>query len=333
MSKKTKQPVKQHYVPKFILKGFAKNPRAKRKMVFVYDKHSDIIFTANIRDVGCENKYYDFKIEDFKVTAEFGLARIENELAPIVSNIVSRQRIDDLTFEERGAISFFIAMQMTRSPTTREHCAWISQMFFDIAEELTGVRELEGEQEPSEEEIKANACMLIPECEEFAKLIFLKKWFLLTPPAGAVFHLSDTPVVLANDNDSPLRASLGLACKGIQIYMPLSKNIVLAMYCPTLTDKLENEAKELLAKMTLLSSFPRAGKVQAESVLAALSGESPLLCEDDHVTFINSLQTEWSRRYLYSSTNDFSLPKRMIEDHPEYKEGMKWKVHGFEKKS
>jgi len=46
----------------------------------------------------------------------------------------------------------------------------------------------------------------------------------------------------------------------------------------------------------------------------------------DNVTNHNSLQVKYASRFVFSSTEDFSLAEEMISKHPNLKEGPKVKV-------
>ncbi len=51
-----------------------------------------------------------------------------------------------------------------------------------------------------------------------------------------------------------------------------------------------------------------------------------ILFTQDNVINHNSLQVEYASRFVFSSTNDFSLAEEMVSEHPSLKEGPKIKI-------
>src|ERR1039457_907549 len=45
-----------HYIPQFLLRGFAS---AKRKQVYVFDKSNDNEFRSSVRNLACQRDFYD----------------------------------------------------------------------------------------------------------------------------------------------------------------------------------------------------------------------------------------------------------------------------------
>jgi Protein of unknown function (DUF4238) len=68
---------------------------------------------------------------------------------------------------------------------------------------------------------------------------------LLRARAPESLYISDNPITLFNSKDFGFRGNLGLACFGIEIYLPLSSHLTLAIFCPS--HRVEREV--LLAKV------------------------------------------------------------------------------------
>ncbi|MGA3715913.1 DUF4238 domain-containing protein, partial [Escherichia coli] len=78
------------------------------------------------------------------------------------------------------------------------------------------------------------------------KHLLSKDWYLLETRPEHPFYVSDNPVVLENRNDFGVYGNIGLAVPGIQIYLPLSSTLMLAMYCPSIREQKVREKQHLL---------------------------------------------------------------------------------------
>lgn len=327
-----KAPVRHHYVPRFVLNNFAANPRQKKKKIFVFDKWENKVFQTNVNNVGCENHFYDFKVHGAEATAELGLAKVDGDAAPQIRKIVETENLNTLSDDEKVLLAVFMAIQLTRVPQHRDMVTGLYKDLFDIVGDMYGVREIDGEKEPSLEEIKSDTCVNLADFKVYAKALLSKGWVLMRAPDGERFHTSDNPLVMQNKTkQDPFWGNLGLECVGIEIYMPLSKKIVLAMFCPS-----HFEAGERTLARAKAMSAPNPGAFQTvevkekirgiEEFLKAPAQGTPITVSKDVVINANSLQTKWSRRYVFSSGNDFSLPKEILEKYPDYKTGIKAKL-------
>nr|QWP89203.1 hypothetical protein IHCLGBEB_00006 [Escherichia coli] len=72
-----------------------------------------------------------------------------------------------------------------------------------------------------------------------------KDWYLETRPERPFTCIGDNPVVLKNSNDFGPYGNLGLAVRGIQIYLPLSSTLMLAMYCPSIREQMVRQKQHL----------------------------------------------------------------------------------------
>ena len=58
----------QHYVPRFLLKNFAKG---KKPQIFVYDKSNDKQFKTNIKNIAAETGFYDIKVDGISLVSNY----------------------------------------------------------------------------------------------------------------------------------------------------------------------------------------------------------------------------------------------------------------------
>lgn len=55
----------------------------------------------------------------------------------------------------------------------------------------------------------------------------------------------DNPVVMKNSNDFGAYGNLGLAVRGIKIYLPLSSTLMLTMYCPSIREQMASQKQHI----------------------------------------------------------------------------------------
>ncbi len=157
-----------------------------------------------------------------------------------------------------------------------------------------------------DEELKMSSLVNLGIAEELAPQFLNKSWLLNRTPPDSSFYISDNPIVRKNYHPpSPLMGNNGLACPGIQIHMPLSPTITLSFICETLVEPFREHKK---TKMAPDASIP---------LLDAIDSGQPLLIERENVVHLNSLQVAHANRFIFASTDDFSLVNEMLESNPE----------------
>ena len=83
------------------------------------------------------------------------------------------------------------------------------------------------------ERAKEMALSSLADHDQFAAHLLNKTWLLFETKPAVPFYISDNPVALQNEDASrkPVRRNLGVAVRGIQIYLPMSNTLVLAFFC------------------------------------------------------------------------------------------------------
>src|SRR4030067_3418519 len=97
MSKEKKR--KQHYVPRFYLKSFAV-PKKGEYYTNCFEKSNFNQFEVNIKDVGCENYFYEIA-KDVPQEMEDTLSEFENEFSQVYNKLVSRASVRCLKWKEK----------------------------------------------------------------------------------------------------------------------------------------------------------------------------------------------------------------------------------------
>lgn len=301
-------PKKQHYVPQFLLRGFADS----KERIFVFDKETGQVRHQSVRDVGHENKTYEVRTDAGKLLSlEARLASLEGKCAPIIARLLSPGAdVAGLRNGERAAICLFTAVQMLRVPHTRKNMLAINDL---VLREMTarfgrdGIdKNLLGEMEnfDSDGAKKVSLSSIVHNAPELARHIHAKRWVLQTATGAKSLYIGDNPVSRMNHISRPHRGNLGLKCDGIEVYLPLSPRATLAFLDPIWVD--------------LMAAYEqRAGRcMEAEGWK---QGKAELL--DANVTHLNSLQVIEAERFIFSPTDDFDLVREMLVSNPELKIG------------
>jgi hypothetical protein len=129
---------------------------------------------------------------------------------------------------------------------------------------------------------------------------FANKDVLVIAPTGKSFMIGDNPVVRFN---SFPYGDLGLSSPGVEIYFPISSDLTVGFYCPTICRHLEQ--------------LERFGEPKFQAWLDALRGGQPIAYTPDQVDHLNELQVRSSSQYLFSSDGDFSLVQAVLDLAPD----------------
>jgi len=325
MSKKTNRPVLQHYVPQFLLKNFCES---KKRLVWVFDKQTGQKFQSNIKNIASEKGLYDYEAEGKTRSIEPALSELETETAHIMKSIRKTESIANLTEDQRYALSLFFSVQFFR---TRYHADQVYEFAcgFDQVVRRFGANpeDMPGYAPPDREGARLGMLESIGEAHKFIPLFLSKSWLLAKTSSRRPLQISDNPLVLQNslNRGGPL-GNIGLAVKGIEIYLPLTPELVLGMFCPSIEIRFREGSRTYAQISRLVPAIrerPDLDFSRIDKLLSALDGGSAVTLDADNVTNLNSLQVIFARRFVFSCTNDFSFAERMIRDHPKYRTGPK----------
>jgi hypothetical protein len=305
----------QHYVPRFLLKNFT---HGKKPKVFVYDKSNGKRFQTNIKNIAAENRFYDLEVEDGLLSMEPGLSRLEANTSGIVKKLINNNDIKSISENEVAIFALFLAVQFVR---TKEHRLRFEHMGKQFVQKLRDM----GSSEEQIREIMGSSGD-VPEDKLFglrslAKAIDLvphflnKAWLLLETTPKYPFFISDNPIGLHNDMDHGPYGNIGLAVRGIQIYLPLSSTLCLHLLCPTIAE----EFRKAYDNPKVLDQMAPSARAFCDGLMNG----TPIRVVEDNVNMINSLQVAFSSRFVYCESDQFDLVERMIRDNQAYREGLK----------
>lgn len=226
---------------------------------------------------------------------------------------------------------------MLRVRAYRDNLASVFRQFHDhLAKQGIDSLNLEDKTEENEDSLKCSHLLSIRKSIlEFSNIIAQKHFVLLEAPKDRYFYLGDNPVALMNDEPADkFWGNIGLAVKGIQIYVPLTSKLMLAAWCPSIIDKLKDGAKEsrflkqqLIAQKRiaitrlesvkslecdkLLSDLEVSLNKVEEFVLAVEVGK-PMMLNDDNMDRYNALQVQSAREFIVCQNADFDLARKVV---------------------
>lgn len=347
MARNDGKPENQHYVPKMLLRNFAFETKGKEEQVYVFDKHEVRVFPTAVSNIATERGFYDADYGGGSVSLERSLSILEEKTNAAFGKLIEHESLAVLSVEELAWVSIFVASQHIRVRHFREMTKTMNQALEDHIRSM-GHEPSEIEGFPvltDEEELKRFAIQfLVGSMKEFSALMADKAWVLMKTVPERPFWVSDNPVTMHNSEEFGPYGNIGLAVKGIQIHLPLTSTLTLALWCPSIVEdvvstyeKGQRQRQNYLAQKTLgvnvdVQAIDRAIRLHDEfledkkSLILGLENGTPTACSPDNVTFLNSLQVKWSCRFVMAPNRDFELAERMLNEHPEYRNGIQPKV-------
>ncbi|HWO40339.1 MAG TPA: DUF4238 domain-containing protein [Candidatus Eisenbacteria bacterium] len=312
--------VKHHFVQQFLLRNFVASGNSD--FLYVYDKRTDRVFPAAIENVAAEKHLYDFQLDDAEVTVESWLADFESAAAEAVHAVLRNGHLRAVTLYERVLLSGLVAHLLVRAPQQR---AAMRHMISELRQKVAAMgtdpdRLPELKLLDTNEEKIFTVLSLEHMLKEVVPVIAEKCWVLHSTAQNESLYVSDNPVVMHNELSIGPPGNLGLAVAGVEVYLPLSRNICLAMYCPKLMAQVERDF-ERYRRGKLLKYGPSVLPDEVNGLLNAMrTGDSsplPAQCAE----FVNSLQVWNAERYVYSGVNNFTLAREMIAKNPHLRTG------------
>lgn len=327
----------QHYVPKLILRNFLSNEAKER--VTVFDKKTGKTFTSNITGIMAERRFHDFQVsEEYVASFEQTAGRFEDALLPTYRRVLEERRLNH-SAQEQAHLAMLVAFQFLRTRRQRDRFVEMEEMIGEKLERMGGrIEDLEGYEPLTEDRLKyQHATFIIEAIKELTNLIGGKHMMLMAPAPNRDFYISDNPVVLHNSEDFGPYGNLGLGVRGIEIYLPLSHDLLLACLCPSILEgaieRLDASLNEVRSKLLPLVIEGRITGAQMKAQVDLLENKGsrirawrkryvdgmPEQSSDDNMDFYNSLQLGQSRQFVISKSEDFDLARRFMADFPDHK--------------
>ena len=251
------QSKKHHYVPQSILRGFSSDK--PQTQIYVFDKAKMRSFTSRIYDAGCENQFNTVEVDGQTVSFE-GLFQInDDQLSRLLNAIRSNGSLAHLTSEDRVALSEVVAAQIVRTKMVRTTMRSITQQLSESLREAgINPEDVDCFSIPTDQEIRRAALASFLDLQGIIGSLQEKRLILIRNSDSKVFWISDNPVVLQN---SFPYGEIGLNAPGIEIYFPISSDMVLGFFCPSI---------ELMLHQNLSTKHPDMDQQKYEGICRGL---------------------------------------------------------------
>ena len=276
---------RQHYVPRFYLQSFSYDTE-EPYYLYCYDKPEDKAFSSSIMNIAQSEYFYDLTDEQY---LENKFAELEKIFLNVHRKLIDTTDVTSLTVEERNAMALFLSHQHIRTKKFRDIIKQASEHTLEI------VNEDEVDDESARDAVEAGttergakewqAQLMSNALTGFADILNQMDWFLFDNKTEYPLWTSDHPIAIFNPVNPEPDPERGIERIGSKVHVPLSKDLVLALYDPR-------------------RYFVKSRREE--------------LTEEEHVYFQNKLQVEHSHRQVYSPEEDFELAREEIEENPEY---------------
>ena len=251
------QTKRQHFVPRFYLKEFA---RADGKLRVV-DLQEGREYVPSPENVAVETRFYDVRMDGQDYSAEDWLAELEGDASGILQVLLDDlMAVTMLTEEQENTLARFIAALIIRTPFKRQEIdntldrmnSQIERMAkrqfvnqFGKAEGLRGyeqwrarpIHERYGEQEPTQPASTTNS--LLGEVQGFANLLRGAPWRIGNALGHSRLYTSDNPV---SRYLRPVRPWWDVGFSSFQYFLPLAPEVLLKIDRRSDTADLDKDA-------------------------------------------------------------------------------------------
>ena len=321
------EPIAHHFVPQHLQRNFSDDPSER---VSVFDVTDARKFPTGTRVVMQRGHFHTVIGPGGRANFETKMTEIENSVLDTYQSVVAAKRLT-LSDEEIGHLSVLVAFQELRTSKFRNQFLNLeNQLAEHVAKFGATLDQVEGYEPFDQETLKANHLLFLSEhLQGFARIISKMDFVLMTPPPGEHLYLGDSPVVRHNDNRAGFWGNLGFASDGLQLSMPLSKDLLLGIWAPDLLQGLRDsvaDAQRLHAQYTLspqaqvgVSITVGGSDIVAASVevtranekrLRKIASGEPIEMLTDNVQFYNSLQLSSAERHVVCPYCDYDLADR-----------------------
>ena len=296
--------VKHHYVPQSILRRFSLD--ATQKQLYIFDKARSKTFMSSIRDAGCENYFNTVEVQGQTVCFENLFQTNDDQLAHLLDCITTNRSLALLTPQDRVALSEVIAAQIVRTKMLRTTIHSIAeQLSTSLGKAGFDPGKVDGFAIPTEQEVRQAALASLRDLGGIIGALQTKRPILIHTLDSRPFWISDNPVVMHNTFPYGERA---LSSPGIEIYFPISCELVLGFFCPSI----EQRMRELLAL-----EHPQFDKEKYTKIYQGFQDGNSVSLGSNTLSFLNSLQVLYSSRFIYGPNNDFEYACEILKRHPE----------------
>ena len=277
----------QHFVPKSHLRNFTFDEDDEQ--VWVFDKPTENSFVQSTANVGGDEFFYDSESKPEAEVEEF-LQTIENDALHPYKLILTTRSLGCVTPQDKRDLADFLALQLLRTEERRNGIQDVKEMVEESLKERFGIDMGLDDEEEFEELLRDSHSegLTNGEIDEYSEILTDKKWLIMENRTDMPLWTSDHPVVLHNELEfSEWESGHGIAVEGVQIFFPLSPELMLQLIDP--------------------AYFP-------------FKTEKWTIVDEEHIQFYNELQVRQSNRQIYNSSDNFLVAKKTLQRIPKLKD-------------
>lgn len=300
---------KHHYVPQSLLKFFSVDNAGKK--IYVYDKSRDKVFPSSIMDAGSENGFNKLKTETGIWNFEPIFNEVDGRLAILLNQIHQARDVSVLTKDDRRDWVDMVAVQILRTPIIR---TTLPQLAADLVNTLVenGLAKPEDFSLPTDNDSRHNMVKWFQDRDSLRIALEDKDFVLFEGTNSTPFLISDHPVVICQSIS--LYGDSGLNSLGVDVYLPLGSDLVLAMLCKSIRINLNAYPIEVL-------NMPQESAQMCIALREGLRTGRPVRWTDSFTATLNAFQIARSSRFLYGSQEHaFDAVRTMLKTHPELRQ-------------
>lgn len=311
----------------------------------MFDKQTGRAFVSNPRNIMSETDFNVVGLKSgFLLDFEARFTYIENIAKPVFDKIVAHRDVSILAPDEIAAVCAFIIVQMLRSKSFRENMLELPREIKRRFPEAK-LNDLPDEFEDLEYEKFSALRFATENISELASHLISKRMIIFHKNCEGNIYISDNPLVMHNDQDLGPYGNIGLAVPGIQIFHPLSPDLILGFLCPSLLSEmhqrrddtfrsanqarlalLRNGAPDLATAMARLNDLLETAKASSERFEMIFDKQyAPI--SPENLLFFNSLQIQYGYRFIAAKTGDFSFMKKALRERPHWKKGLQFQIN------
>lgn len=287
-----------------------------------------------------ERDFNSAQASDVIISFENKFQLLEDRSSCVIRKILETRNLLSLGPLEFADLNLFVVAQILRSKMWRENAESITR---EIKRRAPGLKMSPDTSLITDDQFN-KLLQLKNAFESLDKLAYLlcqKLCFLMIGNGTDPIYISDSPVVMHNLNDYGPYGNIGLALAGIEIYFPLSAEVILAYNCPTIAEQMKRniETAEKNASKAFGAAFlskngldvrskfeiaeAKAQICRAQTAFKLLTKHRCVPMSADNHLYVNSLQISSSHRYIASKFNDFDLVRKGLKERPNWREGRK----------
>ncbi len=293
------QTKKQHYVPQFLLKNFCFD---NKQHLFVYDKTQNKSFSSNTQNVAQENCFYNLDTANGKICLEETYAKLEANVAPLITKIIQTESISWLTNDDMWNILEFIIVQFYRTPQyinlLKHEMQTNPEQRIEILDKDTNnilkiIKTMDLKVDANLAKIMAhNTLREVLNNNELIEHFNDMDWLLFRAPNDTPFVTSDAGIAMTNHIFFGRNDISGFELPYTKIFLPISSHLMLALW-----HKNNMEEHKKIITQLMMSGIPIE---VSDGFKNSITGEATNY-PAKNVKECNSLFYKTAERFIFSS--------------------------------